>query len=129
MGKLDMTQIYNPVAQVYCNIKMRHLSDLMTAQKLSKLELAECTGVTRQSIHNYLTGRSNPDSEWLVTTSKYFGCSVDYLLDLSPYKNESELYETLISTHAKELDERYKILEQMRYSIELLQDCKNKLSI
>ena len=47
---------------------------------LSQEQLAEQLNVSRQAISKWESGIATPESEKLITISKYFGVSVDYLL-------------------------------------------------
>ena len=62
---------------------------MTTGEKISKLrkeqgykqeELAEKLGVTRQAVSRWESDLAFPETDKLVTMSKLFGCSVDYLL-------------------------------------------------
>lgn len=43
-------------------------------------QLAECMGVSRQSISKWESGLAYPETEKLILLSELFGCSLDYLL-------------------------------------------------
>lgn len=46
----------------------------------SQLKVAMDLNITREAISHYETGKRNPDLETLVTLSKYFNKSIDYLI-------------------------------------------------
>lgn len=60
-----------------------------TGEKIAKMrkennytqeQLAECMGVSRQSISKWESGLAYPETEKLILLSQLFGCSLDYLL-------------------------------------------------
>lgn len=52
------------------------------------MKLAEETGILFPQINNWLdpNKESIPSADVMVVLAKYFGCSIDYLLDLSNVK-------------------------------------------
>lgn len=56
------------------------LYHLRKERGISQEQLAEVLGVSRQSISKWESGAALPEVEKLMTISKYFGVTVDYLL-------------------------------------------------
>lgn len=54
----------------------------------SKIQLSVFTGIPITKINNWLDPKSRvvPKADELMLMSRYFGCTVDYLLDLSDIK-------------------------------------------
>lgn len=50
--------------------------------KLTQAKMCEAMGVTVRQYRNYLTGKPIP-SDKLIALSELFGCSTDYLLELT----------------------------------------------
>lgn len=58
------------------------LKELRTEKNLSQMQLAEATGISQSALARWELGKTEPTATGLVTLSKYFGESVDYLLGL-----------------------------------------------
>lgn len=58
------------------------LKELRTEKNLSQMQLAEATGISQSALARWELGKTKPTATGLVTLSKYFGESVDYLLGL-----------------------------------------------
>lgn len=56
------------------------LRDLMKENDLSIAQLALNTGIPRTSINNWLNQQRNPKMDYLRSLSRYFNCTIDYLL-------------------------------------------------
>lgn len=56
------------------------LFSLMQERGLSQVQLADALEIKKQSINNYLKGRSRPELDVLMRFADFFECSVDYLL-------------------------------------------------
>ena len=63
----------------------------------SPAQLAAFLGKTESAVRAWEIERSKPDADTLIKLAKYFGCTTDYLLGLSDYKNADEEGE-IIST-------------------------------
>ena len=59
-------------------------------QGLSQSDLADLLNVSRQSVSKWETDEAKPDSDKLVSLSKIFEVSIDWLLDESKEKEETE---------------------------------------
>ena len=47
---------------------------------LRQIDVANAVGIDQQTISNYETERTRPDSEALIRLADYFGVSIDYLV-------------------------------------------------
>lgn len=56
------------------------LAYLMNEKGISQQALAQVIGVARQSIAQYLDGKTQPNAEKICAIADYFGVSTDYLL-------------------------------------------------
>lgn len=56
------------------------LKNLMTSQKISLRDLAKKTGVPHSTIASYLRGGGSGKPEHILALSKFFSCSMEYLL-------------------------------------------------
>ena len=70
---------------------MDRLKYLMHDYDLNITKLAEMTGYTRQTIANYVNGKTTPDINFICKVADCCGCSVDYVLGRSNYVNEEEI--------------------------------------
>ena len=59
---------------------MKILRELRKAKNISQQKLANIIGVSRSTIAMWETGASQPDNDMLLTLSKFFNVSIDYLL-------------------------------------------------
>lgn len=68
-------------------LQLNNLRNLLLTQE-SRMKLAEETGILFPQINNWLdpNKESIPSADVMVVLAKYFGCSIDYLLDLSNVK-------------------------------------------
>ena len=69
------------------NIFSERLEKLMKEKNLSQSQLADALEVKKQSINNYIKGKSRPELDVLIRLSKFFECSIDYLLGESEFKS------------------------------------------
>lgn len=58
------------------------IKDLRESQGLSQYELAEKLNVSQSAIAKWELGKTEPTASALVSISKYFHISVDYVLEL-----------------------------------------------
>jgi len=80
----------------------KNIKRLRLRQKLTQDELAERLFVTRQTVFNYETGKTNPDVEMLVKISEVFGVDVQQLIygpESNPdkYKKRTLLFGILLT--------------------------------
>lgn len=83
------------------------IKQLRMEKKFTHTQLASQFGKTEAAVRAWETGRTKPDADTLIILAEYFGCTTDYLLGLSDYKNNEEkqevkeekdnLYETILS--------------------------------
>lgn len=66
------------------------LKQLRTEKKLKQEDLSKLLNVSRQSVSKYETNERFPDKEILVTLSKFFNVSIDYLLGLTDIREPAE---------------------------------------
>ena len=55
-------------------------NDLIKAQGLSVIQVAENTGISKSSLYDYLAGRHTPLSNHIVILSRYFGVTTNWLM-------------------------------------------------
>lgn len=61
-------------------MEMIGLREIRKKKGYSQLKVALDLNITREALSYYENGKRNPDLEMLVTLSKYFGKSIDYLI-------------------------------------------------
>ena len=66
------------------------IKELRTGNKLTQSQLAVKINRGEATIRAWETGRAKPDAEMLISLSKIFNCTVDYLLGLSNLRNVEE---------------------------------------
>lgn len=68
---------------------MKGLKEIRKKKRLTQLKVAMDLNISREAISYYETGKRNPDLEMLITMSRYFNVSIDYLItgeDFCPYR-------------------------------------------
>ena len=68
------------------------LYELRKKRALSQEQLAEQLGVSRQAISKWESGKAVPETDTLISISKYFDVSLDYLM-----KEENSISENAVS--------------------------------
>ena len=58
------------------------LKELRAERGLSQMELSSATGISQSAIAKWELGKTEPSASALVTMSKFFGETVDFLLGL-----------------------------------------------
>lgn len=58
------------------------IKDLRESQDMSQYELAKALQVSQSAVAKWELGKTEPRSSALVSISKFFGVSADYLLEL-----------------------------------------------
>lgn len=58
------------------------LKELRVERGLSQMELSSATGISQSAIAKWELGKTEPSASALVTLSKFFGETVDFLLGL-----------------------------------------------
>ena len=64
----------------------RRLKELRNEKGVSQMDLANATGLSQSAIAKWELDKTEPTASALITLSKYFGESVDYLLGLVDYQ-------------------------------------------
>lgn len=62
------------------------LQSLLEKNNLKKSEFAKALGVSLSTINGYLYKGYYPKIETLINISKFFNCSIDYLIGLIDWK-------------------------------------------
>ena len=70
--------------------KMLVLSELRKSRGYSQQQIATELGISRQRYSNYELGKREPEYRILVQLSRFFGVTVDYLLDGATISSESD---------------------------------------
>ena len=65
---------------------MKGLKEIRKKKKLSQLKVAMDLNISREALSYYENGKRNPDLEMLVTMSRYFNVSIDYLITGEEFK-------------------------------------------
>ena len=63
----------------------QRLIELRTEKNLSQRELADAAGLSRGAVSHYETGERTPALHCLIALSRYFGCSIDFLVGEKDY--------------------------------------------
>lgn len=58
------------------------IKDLRESQEMSQYELAQALQVSQSAVAKWELGKTEPSASALISISKYFNVSVDYLLEL-----------------------------------------------
>ena len=67
-------------------MKFRHIRELREDNDISQKRIAEYLGVAQNTYSQYETGTIEWTAPILIRLSKFYGVSVDYLLDLTDQK-------------------------------------------
>lgn len=63
---------------------MKNLKKIRKEKKLTQADVAKILDITVSAYGNYELGQRSPTPEVLIKLARYFGVSVDYLLDYQP---------------------------------------------
>lgn len=66
-------------------MKMVGLSEIRKKKGYSQQKVAIDLNITREALSYYENGKRNPDIEMLITFSKYYKKSIDYLITGKEY--------------------------------------------
>lgn len=69
-------------------MKMVGLREIRKKKNYNQLKVAMDINITRETLSHYENGKRNPDLETLVTLSKYFNKSIDYLITGEEFKQK-----------------------------------------
>ena len=61
-------------------MKMIGLKEIRKKKRLSQLKVAFDLSISREAISYYENGKRSPSIEMLITFSKYYNVSIDYLI-------------------------------------------------
>ena len=61
-------------------MEMKGLREIRRRKGYSQLKVAFDLNITREALSMYECGKRNPGNEMLVTMSRYFDVSIDYLI-------------------------------------------------
>lgn len=67
-------------------MEMVGLREIRKKKGLTQLKVAMDLNITREALSYYENGKRNPDLELLVTFSKYYNKSIDYLITGKEFK-------------------------------------------
>lgn len=82
-----------------CNIKFGdNLFNTRKSKKVSQNQIAELCNVSRQSVSDWETGKSQPDFVNLVKIAQHFNVSTDFLLGLTDVSSTNKATKELCST-------------------------------
>ncbi len=56
------------------------LREIRKKKRLSQLKVAMDLNISREALSYYETGKRNPDLNMLISMSRYFNVSIDYLI-------------------------------------------------
>lgn len=59
---------------------MKGLREIRKKKKLSQLKVAMDLNISREALSYYENGKRSPDTKMLLSMSKYFNVSIDYLI-------------------------------------------------
>ena len=65
------------------NICMNRIRDLREDRDLRQIDVAKATGIDQQTLSNYETGKTNPDSYAIIRLAEFFEVTCDYLLGVT----------------------------------------------
>ena len=87
--------------------KLDNLRKIREKRNITQVKLATDLGVTQELISRYELGSSFPQVHMLISLSKYFNCSVDYLLGLTDVETPIKY---LSSNHNADIISKYNAL-------------------
>jgi len=105
---------------------------LRNEKEVSFADIASVVGKSEAAVRAWEYGRAKPEADTIIALAKYFDCTTDYLLGLSPYVNETEKKlesETLQRLHtvleSLSVDNRQSVLYQFSSVLANLPNDKN----
>lgn len=107
---------------------------LCNLQGLKPNPVATEIGIASGTLSKWKEGKTFPNGETLIKISKYFDCSIDYLLGISNVKHPSkseistEDLEILKKLHCLSKDSQEDIIHMINYKYEQYQKKKRHLS-
>lgn len=77
-----------PLSQVNLGIVMVGLKLIRKKKNLSQLKVAMDLNISREALSYYENGKRSPDVNMLISLSKYFNVSIDYLITGQDFQNK-----------------------------------------
>ena len=96
------------------------IKELRTVNKLTQSQLAVKINRGEATVRAWETGRAKPDAEMLITLSKIFSCTVDYLLGISDIKSSAQ--EDIVKAQILKLREEISAMSAAVKKIEQKED-------
>lgn len=62
---------------------MNRIRALREDKDLRQIDVAKATDIDQQTLSNYETGKTNPDSFAIIKLAEFFGVTCDYILGVS----------------------------------------------
>ncbi len=92
---------------------MNRIRELREDRDLRQIDVSKATHIDQQTLSNYETGKTNPDSFAIIKLAEFFGVTCDYLLGVTERNllNNDEVMKE-IDDIKKQLDELKKYLKR-----------------
>lgn len=69
-------------------MKLIGLKNIRKQKKYNQLKVAMDLSISREALSHYENGKRSPDVDMLITLSKYFNVSIDYLITGEEFKKK-----------------------------------------
>ncbi|MBE5751530.1 MAG: helix-turn-helix transcriptional regulator [Clostridiales bacterium] len=69
-------------------MKLIGLKNIRKQKKYNQLKVAMDLSISREALSHYENGKRSPDVDMLITLSKYFNVSIDYLITGEEFKGK-----------------------------------------
>lgn len=90
---------------------LKNLKQLREERGISQKQLADCIGVSQQSINKYENHDVEPDIHTLIRIADYFNTSVDYIVGHSEIRRRIEILHAYeLNAEESRLIDRYRML-------------------
>ena len=99
------------------------LKELREERKLTQNEIAKAINVSQTNIGRWEKGLNEPTASYITALAKYFGCTIEYLLECEE-ETKTQKIETTLSYREQKLlrafnqledDEKDKIIDDCEY--------------
>lgn len=104
------------------NIFGKRLKQLREDADISIFRLAKELNISASAVSQYESGKRTPSDEIKILIAKFFNVSIDYLLGLSPFPNNS--HEKLLLSQMSDLTSED--IEQIKNFIDFIKSKHNK---
>ncbi len=106
---MDEKKTQKKTAKFINNFLNVRIKELLQQERISAESLSKALDVSAEAVRLWLSGYNRPDIDKVCLIAKYFNCTTDYLLGLSPVKNNEhknilENTESKFSAILNELD-------------------------